>query len=62
MIDNGGQSTIMVTVLVAVCGVGDSLSVTVSETGYLPSVVGVPLIVPAELRVRPGGRPLELQV
>ena len=41
---------------VAVCGFGVVPSVTVTENEYVPTAVGVPLIVPFELRVSPAGK------
>jgi hypothetical protein len=47
---------VMLRLVVATWGVGVAESVTVTEKLYVPAVVGLPVIVPEPLRLRPGGR------
>ena len=50
----GAGFTVRVTAAVAVTG-GKDESVTVTETGYVPAVVGIPDNCPDALSIRPGG-------
>jgi hypothetical protein len=50
-----GVVTVMLVETVAVCTVGELLSVTLTLNTYGPLVVGVPEMRPEEERVRPGG-------
>ena len=52
--------TVMLRLLVRESGVGVVESVTVTENGVLPAVVGVPLIAPAAESVNPAGRAVPL--
>jgi hypothetical protein len=50
------EFTVMLRLPVCERGVGVLESTTWTEKGALPALVGVPLIVPAEERVKPAGR------
>jgi hypothetical protein len=52
--------TVMLRLLVRESAVGVVESVTVTEKGVLPAVVGVPLITPAADRVNPAGKAVPL--
>ena len=55
----GGSAMVMLNVCVAF-GAVPLLAITVTEN--VPRAVGVPLITPAGLKVKPGGRVVELKV
>ena len=55
-----GSANISEAFFTAATGADESVTVTVTE--YVPVVVGVPEIIPAEEIVSPGGRPVAVQV